>query len=155
MSSPSVFWIFFTSSACLLKVITLPAFKTDLKTDHSSLSVIISNNNEIKPDPGLWKFNNSLISDKNFTEKLKSFIENLKEDLDSENSFNDQVKWEYMKFQIQKFAISYSKIRAKNNRKTKIDLENKLKDLENDLNNYDKLQKYNKIKSELEEYMKS
>ena len=60
-----------------------------------------------------------------------------------------------MKFQIQKFAISYSKIRAKNNRKTKIDLENKLKDLKNDLNNYDKLQKYNKIKSELEEYMKS
>ena len=94
MSSPSVFWIFFASSACLLKVTTLPAFKTNLKTDHSSLSVIISNNNEIKPDPGLWKFNNSLISDKNFTEKLKSFIENLKEDLDSENSFNDQMKWE-------------------------------------------------------------
>ena len=60
-----------------------------------------------------------------------------------------------MKFQIQKFTISYSKIRAKNNRKTKIDLVNKLKDLENDLSNYDKLQKYNKIKSELEEYMKS
>ena len=65
------------------------------------------------------------------------------------------MKWEYMKFQIQKFTMSCSKIRAKNNRKTKIDLENKLKDLENDLNNYDKLQKYNKIKSELEEYMKS
>ena len=59
-----------------------------------------------------------------------------------------------MKFR--KFTISYSKIRAKNNRKIKNDLENKLKDLENDLNNYDKLQKYNKIKFELEEiYEKS
>ena len=54
-----------------------------------------------------------------------------------------------MKFR--KFTISYSKIRAKNNRKIKNDLENKLKNLENDLNNYNKLQKYNKIKSELEE----
>ena len=33
----------------------------------------------------------------------------------------------------------------------KNDRQNKLKDLENDLNNYNKLQKYNKIKSELEE----
>ena len=56
-----------------------------------------------------------------------------------------------MKFEIQKFTISYSKICAKNNRKMKNDRQNKLKDLENDLNNYNKLQKYNKIKSELEE----
>ena len=56
-----------------------------------------------------------------------------------------------MKFEIRKFTISYSKIRAKSNREIKNDLENKLKDLTNDLNNYDKLQKYSKIKSELEE----
>ena len=56
-----------------------------------------------------------------------------------------------MKFEIQKFKMSYSKIRAKNNRKIKNDLENELKDLENDLNNQNKLQKYTKIKSELEE----
>ena len=55
-----------------------------------------------------------------------------------------------MKFQIRKFTISYSKIRAKNNRRIKKDLENKLKDLENDLNNCDQLQKYNEIKPELE-----
>ena len=50
-----------------------------------------------------------------------------------------------MKFEIRKFTISYSKIHAKNNRKIKNDLENKLKDLDHDF------QKYNKIKSELEE----
>ena len=109
----------------------LPAFKAD----HSSVSVIASNYNEIKSGPGLWKFNNSLIIDENVTGKL-NFIENLKEDLDSENSFDDQVKWEYLKFEIQKFRILYSKIHAKNNRKIKNDLEIKLKDLENNLNNY-------------------
>ena len=96
------------------------------------------------------KLSNSLISDENFAEKLKIFIENQKEDMNSENYFNYQVKQEYMKFQIQKFTISYSKIPAKNNRKIKSDLENKIKDLENDLNNYNKLQKYSKIKSDFE-----
>ena len=56
-----------------------------------------------------------------------------------------------MKFEIRKLTISYFKIRAKNNRKIINDLENKLKDLENDLGNHDKLQKYNKIKSEIED----
>ena len=63
------------------KAIILPTFKTD----HSSASVIISNYNETKPGPGLWKFNNSLISDEKFTERLKNFIKNLKDDLNSEN----------------------------------------------------------------------
>ena len=40
---------------------------------------------------------------------------------------------------------------SKSNRKIKNDLESKLKDLEIDLNNYDKPQKHNKIKSQLEE----
>ena len=56
-----------------------------------------------------------------------------------------------MQFEIRKFTISCSKVRAKNNRKIKNDLQNNLKDLENNLNNYDKFQKYNKLKSELEE----
>ena len=97
------------------------------------------------------KLSNSLTSDENFAEKLKIFIENQKEDMNSEHYFNYQVKQEYMKFQIQKFTILYSKIPAKNNRKIKSDLENKIKDLENDLNNYNKLQKYSKIKSDFEE----
>ena len=61
------------------EAIILPAFKTN----HSPVSVIISNCNEIKPGPGLWKFNKSLISDESFTEKITNFIENLKEDLNT------------------------------------------------------------------------
>ena len=59
------------------------------------------------------------------------------------------MKWEYITFQIRK-------IRAKNTRRIKNDLEKKFKDLENDLKNDDELQKYNEIKSELEKiYEKS
>ena len=46
-------------------------------------------------------------------------------------------------------------MRLKIKKKKKI-LKNKFKDLENDLNNYNKLQEYNHTKSELEEiYMKN
>ena len=61
-----------------------------------------------------------------------------------------QVKWKYMKLNIKKFTILCTRIHTKNNRKIK-KLENKLKDLENNSNNYDIFQKYNKIKFELEE----
>ena len=96
------------------------------KTDHSSVSVIIYNYNETKLVPGLCKSNNSLISGENFTERLKNFIGNLKEDLKTEKSFDDQVKWKYKKFEILKFMISYFKIGAKNNRKIKNDFENNI-----------------------------
>ena len=56
------------------------------------------------------------------------------------------MRWEYLKFEIRKLKTSYFKTQPKNNRKIKIDLENKLKDLDNDLNNYEKFHKYNKIK---------
>ena len=59
------------------KAIKLPA----LKTDHSSVSAIISNYNEIKPGPDIRKL-----------EKLKNFTENVKEELHSENSFDDNRK---------------------------------------------------------------
>ena len=48
--------------------------------------------NEIKSGPDLWNFNKPLISDEHFTKKAKNFIENMKEDLDFEKFFDDQVK---------------------------------------------------------------
>ena len=56
------------------------------------------------------------------------------------------MRWEYLIFEIRKLTTSYFKTRPKNNRKIKNDLENKLKDPDNDLNNYEKFHKYNKIK---------
>ena len=52
----------------------------------------MSNYNKVKPGPDIRKLDTSLISDENFTEKLKNFTENVKEDLHSENSFDDNRK---------------------------------------------------------------
>ena len=71
----------------------------------------------------------------------------MNEDLVSGNSVGEQAKWKYLKFEIRKFA--------QNNRKIKNDLENKLKDLENDLIITINSKKLTKLDPNLKKYMKS
>ena len=121
------------------------------KTDHSSVLVTISNYNFFKPGPGLWKFNNSLIKDETFTNTFKNFIQNMINELNTNTSLNNQPKWELLKYEIRRFAISYCKQHTKKDEAERKYLENKLKNLENVLDNYDNLESYHNIKDKIEE----
>ena len=46
---------------------------------------------------------------------------------------NVQMKWKFLKYKIQKLTIGYSRTAAKVRKQQKIDLEQKLKNLENKL----------------------
>ena len=119
------------------------------KTDNSSVLITISNYNFFKPSPGLSKFNNSLIKDETFT--LKNFIQNMINELNTNTSLNNQPKWELLKYEIRRFAISYCKQHTKKDEAERKYLENKLKNLENVLDNDDNLESYHNIKSKIEE----
>ena len=119
------------------------------RTDHSSALITISNYNFFKPSPGLSKFNNSLIKDETFT--LKNFIQNMINKLNTNTSLNNQPKWELLKYEIRRFAISYCKQHTKKDEAERKYLENKLKNLENVLDNYDNLESYHNIKDKIEE----
>ena len=68
---------------------------------------------------------------------------------------DNQQKWELLKYEIRSFTISYSKQRTKKDEAEGKYLENKLKNLENILDNYDNLESYHNIKNKIEEiYMK-
>ena len=121
------------------------------KTDHSSVLITISNYNFFKPSPGLSKFNNSLIKDETFTNTLKNFIQNMINELNTNTSLNNQPKWELLKYEIRRFAISYCKKRTQKDERQRKCLENKLKDLENALDNDDNLESYHNIKNKIEE----
>ena len=60
------------------------------------------------------------------------------------------MKWEFLKFEIRKFTIDYSKTAAKIRKQHKIDLEQKLKNLENNLTSEENGKLYNHYKNELE-----
>ena len=45
-----------------------------------------------------------------------------------------QVRWEFLKYEIRKFSIEFSKLQTQNTKKEKMFLENKLTKLENNTN---------------------
>ena len=64
---------------------------------------------------------------------------------------DNQLKWELLKYETKRFTISYCKPHTKNNEAKRKYLENKLKSLENVLDNYNKLESCHNIKDKTEE----
>ena len=75
-------------------------------------------------------------------------------ELNTNTSSDDQLKWELLKYEIRRFTISYSKQRTKKDDAERKYLENKLKNLKNVLDNYDNLESYHNIKDKSKKYMK-
>ena len=48
-----------------------------------------------------------------FVDKMKAHIANTLKNLDKENIRNDQARWEYLKYEIRKFSIKFSKLLSK------------------------------------------
>ena len=71
---------------------------------------------------------------------MKEYIKN-KLLLFQNEDLNNQGKWEYLKYELRKFTINFSKNKAKNKRKEKVFLENKINKLEQGLddNNNNKI----------------
>ena len=96
--------------------------------------------------PGLWKFNNSLVTNAKFVEEMNEHISNFNND----PSLRDQMKWELLKYEIRSFSINFSKNIAKQSRTLQNNLEKKIKSLESNLNNDENFEEYTNSKNELE-----
>jgi exonuclease III len=80
-------------------------------TDHMAISIkVILNNTR---GPGTWKFNNSLLEDRTYISRLKTFINEYKNSHINSNK-NPQVLWEILKIDIKEFTIKYSKHKKQN-----------------------------------------
>ena len=96
----------------------LPSFCSD----HSSL--LLSYKKLPKSNIGkiFWKFDCSLIHDELYVLKMKKYFENVINSFESD--FNYQMKWEYLKYEIRRFTISFLKNKTKSMREKKLNLEN-------------------------------
>ena len=98
--------------------------KTDVKSydsDHSPIYMEIQYKNSQKsPGPGFWKFNNSLLDNKEFLTHAKEKHRDTKD---------KRLYWEMIKMEIRDFCIRFSKRRAKAKREREIDLLCELKQL--------------------------
>ena len=116
-----------------------------MSTDHSALFCSFQHFKKVKKGSGLWKFNNSLVSNKYLIQKSTKHIQKVKQ-LNSQTQFCNQTKWEILKYEIRQFTISFSKNLAQLRRKEQSALENRLKILELNLNSSKMLEEYNKKK---------
>ena len=69
--------------------------------------------------------------------------------LNEKNIFNDQIRWEYLKYEIRKFSIHFSVSEAKKINNEMKTLENKIKTVEENLTNNENNEEYLKCKRDL------
>ena len=83
---------------------------------------------------------------------MNTFIQNVKNKFSNRLSYlNDQDQWEYLKYQIRKFSISFSKKIAKETKQKQLDLEKKIKFLEQNFSDQNNdMEEYNNHKNELD-----
>lgn len=100
--------------------------------------------------PGHWRFDNSLLQDMTFKEKMVEYINLIKEDELS----NPNFRWEWIKFKIKTFSTKYKSKKKRELSKEVSDLQHRLQFLadNNDLRGSPYiLEGVNSIKPDLKE----
>ena len=72
----------------------------------------------------------SLLENENYREQMKTLIKNVLNNFDQDNIVDPQFRWEYLKYEIRKFFIHFSKDIARNKKIEIMYFENILKTLE-------------------------
>ena len=98
---------------------------TAIRTDYHAIILEIDSLDDQERGPSFWKFNNSLLDDVLFVQRLR---ENFPKWLDEINFCDDlRIKWDWMKYKIREESISFSKLKATDKRKRIQTIGNRLK----------------------------
>ena len=119
-----------------------------ISTDHSPVLFSLSQEKDNIRSKGFWKFDSSLIKDQKYINEIKDLIRNF--DTKNDCNFSRQLKWEFLKYEIRKFTIHYTKGLVKERQQKILNLESELKKLEISLDDANNFGKYNCIKIELD-----
>ena len=104
----------------------LPSFMSD----HSPVLVKIDTMRTSKRGSYGWKFNNSLISDSDFVSQQKDVINACIHSFESMPEASPHLKWEFLKYEMRKFSIAFSKKKVRDINGLKIIHENVVKNYE-------------------------
>ena len=125
-------------------------------TDHSAIQLhLLSEDLKQQKGPGFWKFNSSLLEDKQYISDLRDnlihFIEKYRdvEDLG--------LKWDLVKMEIRGFTVKFSKTKARKRRDEESSLQKKINELfikaEKNKNNRQIICELNSTRARLEKIM--
>lgn len=117
-----------------------------IRSDHSAITLKFQNIPLPPKGPNFWKFNSSLLNDKNYTDEMLTKLQIWRDNYDIEDK---QIKWELLKYEIRKYTIEYSKKKKREANKIKTELEKQLCHLERNLSKENNINKYNETKQKL------
>ena len=107
-------------------------FYGPVQSDHSPIFIKISPFQETARGPGYWKFNSSLGNDPTFVEKTKKIINEVA--INITNQLEDyRIGWEFLKYKVRQFSQIYSKQKACERRKKRVNFKKKIEELESNL----------------------
>ena len=88
--------------------------------DHLQAALLINGVKQHPRGPGYWKFNASLLEDKNFVEQVSTKIPGF---INQYQGVADKgLLWELVKMEIRAYTINFSKQRANNKKTLKLNL---------------------------------
>ena len=125
-----------------------------LSSDYSPIFFSLVRTEPASKGKGLWKVNNSPLSNEEFVTKMRDYIHLKINEMNHENINDDQIRWEFLKYEVKKFSGKFSKILAKKLREEFRVLENKLKLHEQNLKCFEN-EDYLRCKLRLEEIYKT
>ena len=133
-------------SSTFQELATTTEIPNPLSSDYSPVLFSLSKGKDYLRDKASWKVNSFLTKEQNHIIEIKKLIGSFctKEKF----FFNVQLKWEFLKYELRKFTVNYTKHIAKEKRQQQANLENQLKMLEKSLDEDDNLIKYNAIELE-------
>ena len=126
-----------------------PDILASFTTDHSPILFSLNQMNEISHGKSLWKLNKSILLNKEYVEKIKEHILLTIKVLDNDDLRDERVRWEYLKYDIRKFTIRFSKNFAKEVRKETQSLEEKVRYFDSSVTNYHNSLQYIEYKERL------
>ena len=128
---------------------------SSIAPDHKAIYISMSWTNPTSRGPGLWKFNNSLLNDEEYVNKIRETY--AQTCIYYSDSVNKRLFWEMLKMEIRAATISFSKNIAKSTHRREMEIRRQLDVLDNIIcNNFDSseidlvLKEFDNLKTELQ-----
>lgn len=112
----------------LSNIVENVSIKSGYRSDHSAVVFEFKFNTFLR-GRRLWKFNNNLLRERTYVEKVKEVIQSVKDQY--KNSIDESAFLEILLMEIRGLTISYSSYRKKNNDKIEKQLISDINELEN------------------------
>ena len=125
--------------------------KPAIKSDHSIISLSFKIKNTYTRGKGFWKFNSSLLRDKEYVQKINTCLTDCKEKYKEE--VNKPLIWDTIKCELRTETISYATFKAKQKRILESDIIQRMEYLDYLINQNELqyLEEYNSLKKDLED----